>query len=159
MTMVIAGFPGVGKTTATNLLKEKGIAVLDSDSSKFDKQYFPTNYIKHIQSVLDEGKTDIIFVSTHAEVLSAMQEANIEFAIVYPDVNLKEIYLERYRKRNTPQALIDKIDENWFDWIISLKEKQKQYSWKSVVFMHQNHNMMHAIRLLCTEMWEKLFLV
>lgn len=112
MTMVIAGFPGVGKTTATKLLKEKGIIVLDSDSSKFDKQHFPANYIEHIKTALAEDKTDIIFVSTHAEVLSALQEANIEFAIVYPDLGLKQAYLEKYINRKSPQALIDKIDEN-----------------------------------------------
>jgi len=88
-------------------------------------------------------------------VLSALQEANIEFAIVYPDLGLKQAYLEKYINRKSPQALIDKIDENWVEWIVALKEKQKQYSWKSVVLSHQNHNMMHAIKLLCKKVWKK----
>jgi len=66
MTMVIAGFPGVGKTTATKLLKEKGIIVLDSDSSKFDKQHFPANYIEHIKTALAEIK-QILFLYPHMQ--------------------------------------------------------------------------------------------
>ena len=52
-TKVYSAFPGVGKTTYFNKTEKN---VLDSDSSKFDKRDFPSNYIEHIKkNVLNES--------------------------------------------------------------------------------------------------------
>ena len=46
-TKLVLGFPGVGKTMY--YMKKKGkVDVLDSDSSTFPKECFPSNYIEHI---------------------------------------------------------------------------------------------------------------
>lgn len=48
-TIVIAGFPGVGKSYAMRIDDGyNGIYVRDSDSSKFPKDGFPQNYVEHI---------------------------------------------------------------------------------------------------------------
>ena len=47
-TIVISAFPACGKTYAFNNFQDS-YSILDSDSSKFDKTYFPDNYIKHIK--------------------------------------------------------------------------------------------------------------
>jgi len=89
--IVIAGFPGVGKTTFYN---NTTLDVLDSDSSKFDKDDFPQNYIEHIKKNLD--KVDIILVSTHKEVREALKKEKISFIIIVPDKNLNEQTREDY---------------------------------------------------------------
>lgn len=116
-TIIVCGFPGVGKTTAFNQLKARGVRVLDSDSSTFNKEHFPQNYLEHISQVVSEGKVDCLFVSTHALVINGLKDLGFNFNIVYPDKNLKEDYLERYRRRNSPDNLIKIISDNWSQWI------------------------------------------
>jgi hypothetical protein len=74
-TKVISAFPGCGKTHLFKTHKNK--IILDSDSSTFDKKYFPQNYIKHIKENI--GKVDIILVSSHSDVRSALVNENIDF--------------------------------------------------------------------------------
>lgn len=63
---VIAGFPGVGKSTVTANMK---ITSCDSDSSKFDKAHFPENYISYIREIKEKHESDgtnrdvVIFLS------------------------------------------------------------------------------------------------
>ena len=59
-TKVISAFPGTGKTHLYNNFQGK---ILDSDSSQFDKKYFPQNYMFHIKGNMDDA--EIILVSTH----------------------------------------------------------------------------------------------
>lgn len=97
---IIAGFPGVGKSY---LFNETDIKVTDSDSSKFDKKDFPNNYISHIQNKLDEGYT--VLSSTHDDVRKAFVENNMPFYLVYPDIRLKDEYIERYKKRGESRRI------------------------------------------------------
>ena len=60
-TMLYAGFPAVGKSYFYN---NSDLTVLDSDSSKFDKAFFPQNYIEHIKANL--GKVDVILCNGQA---------------------------------------------------------------------------------------------
>lgn len=118
-TLLISGFPGVGKTSLYQ--KSSGdFIILDSDSSTFDKAEFPNNYIRHIKENI--GKVDIILVSSHKDVRLALESNNIEFFLVYPNIGLKDEYLERYKKRGSTQAFIDLISKNWELWINEIIE-------------------------------------
>ena len=68
--ILVSAFPGMGKSYAFNELKDK-IKVLDSDSSKFDKSDFPSNYIEHIKNNIKDN--DIIFISSHKEMKNALK--------------------------------------------------------------------------------------
>lgn len=121
---VICGFPGVGKTYYHNLHPDR---VLDSDSSKFSwlspgvrNPEFPGNYIKHIQSHLNEDVD--ICVSSHAAVRDALRNAGIEFIIVMPPKEDKEKFLERYRSRHNDNAFITLLNEHWEEWLGQLEE-------------------------------------
>ena len=51
--MLVAGFPGTGKSSYCYRYADympQGFAT-DSDSSKFDKDNFPQNYIEHIREL------------------------------------------------------------------------------------------------------------
>ena len=61
---VISGFPGVGKTNAYEILKARGVKVLDSDSSTFDKTHFPENYLDHIETRYVRVLRNVVFATS-----------------------------------------------------------------------------------------------
>jgi adenylate kinase len=76
-TVVVSGFPGVGKSTL--FAQAKGRRILDSDSTDFSwadaakkvrHPNWPQNYIDHIRNNL--GRADIILVSSHDVVRDAL---------------------------------------------------------------------------------------
>lgn len=106
---VICGFPGVGKSS---LFRNRGDSkIVDSDSSTFDKAEFPANYIAHIREKLAEGYT--VLCSTHAEVRAALVQAGIPFALVYPKLDCRDEYMQRYTERGSPDAFIGMMFKNW----------------------------------------------
>lgn len=113
---VISAFPGTGKTYCFNNIKN--LTILDSDSSKFNKAFFPENYIQHIKENLQSA--DIIFVSSHKQVRDALCESGIEFTLVYPNISLKEDYIKRYEDRGSPKSFIDLLEKNWDTWITEI---------------------------------------
>ena len=122
-TIVVSGFPGVGKSYYVNRgegsdYMPQGFAI-DSDSSTFDKNDFPKNYIKHIKSNI--GKVKIIFVSSHKEVRDALVEAKIFFTLAYPYENLKDEYIERYKERGSDDGFINFISDNWGKFMLDLR--------------------------------------
>ena len=135
-TRVVSAFPGTGKTYYFNN-SESG-KVLDSDSSKFNKQYFPANYIEHIKTSLQNDSIHTIFVSSHKVVRDALVDNDIRFLLVYPGRELKEEYIERYKNRGNPPEFIILVEKNWDAWIDELdnqmgctkiKLKSKEYLW------------------------------
>ena len=125
MKKVVAGFPGVGKSV---LFKNSNLNVLDSDSSKFSwiepgvrHPDFPQNYINHIK--VNIGVADIILVSSHDVVRKALAESGIEYYLVYPDISLKEEYLDRYRQRGNDEKFIALLKSKWEEFILSIEEE------------------------------------
>lgn len=129
--IIVAGFPGVGKTHYYNqvISFNPSIKIHDSDSSKFSwilnsgkKQRnpdFPNNYINHIKSL--QG---LVLVSTHPEVRSSLEENNLHYYLVYPSRLLKEEYLQRYRTRGSPPSFISLMDEQWDSFIDSVQSTE-----------------------------------
>lgn len=119
-TLVIAGFPGTGKSYFFN--NNTDYNVLDSDSSNFSwlepgvrHPEFPNNYMQHIKENI--GKVDIIFVSTHDVVRKALRDNNIEHYIVCPDISCKEEYINRYKQRGNDSKFIELMENKWDDFI------------------------------------------
>lgn len=119
MAVLISAFPGTGKSYFYEKNKDKG--VLDSDSSKFDKSYFPENYIKHIKEKRETAK--VILISSHKLVRDALVSEGLTFNLVYPDRSLKEEYIKRYMERGSPQGFIDLVKSNWDSWIDELENQ------------------------------------
>ena len=136
---IISGFPGIGKTYAykwlTDYIKNKSLnwKVYDTDSSDYSHitdenglrvihPDFPNNYISAIKDKLRQSKEEgldkcIILTSTHEVVRQRLYEEGFEVTVLYPPVGAKEIYMQRYRDRCSPQPLIDKIGENYEQWV------------------------------------------
>jgi hypothetical protein len=116
-TRIISAFPGCGKSHYYR--ENKDLIVLDSDSSTFDKSDFPRNYIEHIKSNI--GKAHIIMVSSHKEVREALVDNNIKFELVYPNLSIKEEFIQRYKDRGSPEKFINLLESNWGNWIGELE--------------------------------------
>ena len=119
-TILISAFPGVGKSYLFKNLKD--YKILDSDSSTFDKDLFPGNYIDHVKQNI--GVVDIIMISTHDVVRQQLEENGLFFVLVYPDISLKDEYIGRYNERGNDDNFIKILGENWENWITDI-EKQK----------------------------------
>ena len=125
-TKVISAFAGCGKSSYH---KENPETTLDSDSIKFswlvdDKGNkvrdpdFPSNYIDNIKQNI--GKYDIIFVSQHENVRDMLSKNDIVYYLVYPEINMKDEYLKRYKERGNDTDFIKLLDTNWDKWITDL---------------------------------------
>jgi len=119
---VICGFPGIGKTHFFNRQQELGFTVMDSDSSKFPKDDFPANYIKHIEEA--RYQCDYLLVSSHDAVRQALVDAGIEFTLIYPEKNLKVEYMQRYAKRGSPKEFLTMMNKNWANFLTSCVDQQ-----------------------------------
>lgn len=112
MGIIIAGFPGIGKSI---LHKEHIKLYSDSDSSKFNKKDFPGNYIEHIKNLI--GKKQLILVSSHIEVRDALVKEGIKFIYVIPSLDRKEEFLNNYKERGNTQEFINNVETNWERWV------------------------------------------
>ena len=120
MSILILGFPGVGKTTYARS-KSKKYTVSDSDSSMFSWKEegvrhpeWPDNYIRHIKSLI--GKVDVIFISTHAEVREAVRadpELEQRAFTVLPDGDRKDAFMLNYKQRGSDENFLDLMDRKW----------------------------------------------
>jgi len=77
--------------------------------------------IDHIKENI--GVADVILVSSHAVVRKALEENDIKYELVYPNIKLKEGYLERYRQRGNEQTFIDMMNTNWGKFIKEIKKE------------------------------------
>lgn len=119
-TRLISAFPGCGKS---HLFRNPGgRVILDSDSSQFNKDYFPENYLQHIKNNM--GKADIICISSHDVVRDALVENELPFTLVYPDRSIKEEYIQRYIDRGNEDSFVKLLQENWDNWMDGM-ETQK----------------------------------
>ena len=127
-TMVIAAFPGTGKSFCVKNEGTKFNGILDSDSSNYSwikdakgnntserNPNFPQNYIEHIKENI--GKVDVIFVSSHKEVREALEREGIEYILVYPNVFQKDDYIKRYKNRGNSEKFIRTLETKWEEWI------------------------------------------
>ena len=119
--LIISGFPGIGKTCCTSALNTIGLRCLDSDSSRFSwvekdgvkerDPAFPANYLGHIRSEM--GRQDFILVSSHATVREALAGAKIPYTLVFPEMGLKDEYVQRYINRGSPDTFVNMLESKW----------------------------------------------
>ena len=123
MAKIIWGFPGVGKSFASD-----GKKVIDADCRLFmwkgvtkDELHgnkggyernpeYPENYVSYVNSV----EADFVLINCDTKLLSRFQDV----LLVYPDVSLKEEYLRRYQARGDNQSFLAYMEEE-FEWAIT----------------------------------------
>lgn len=126
---IVAGFPGVGKSTAA---KENPDLFLDLESSDYhwivnDKGQkvcnprWPNNYF---QAILDAAfkpfnPTNEIYIyvliSTHKEILDLLRKCHIYYMAVVPKTKI--IYIQRYIDRGSSDEFIESLNNNFEKYI------------------------------------------
>lgn len=160
-TMIIAAFPGCGKSYTVKHEAEKFNGVIDSDSSNFswikDKNGhntnernpdFPKNYIEHIKENI--GKVEVIFISSHKAVRKALEKENINYILVYPNIFQKKDYIKRYTERGNNPAFIKNVQEHWEEWIEDCDDETFPTKIKLPYFSlkYLNHEVIELIRIM-----------
>ena len=129
-TMIISAFPGCGKTYIYENQEKYNYKVLDSDSSKFEKNtHWETLYVDHICDNI--GKYDFIFIAQYPKVLELLHLRNVPFIIVAPDNSsllsnkerqlIKQQWFGRFLLRNNSHIKdltewIEQLKSNYDDW-------------------------------------------
>ena len=121
-TVLCAAFPGTGKSTMYRRYARSEKIILDSDSSKFNKDQFPENYLQHIKDNI--GKVDVICISSHKEVRDALVANNLPFTLIYPDKSTKDEYISRYTDRGNSSQFIELMEKNWGLWIDECEQQK-----------------------------------
>lgn len=111
--MIICGFPGVGKTTMAKFSNW-----VDLESTPFERNWLL--YAEVAKHMSDSGYT--VMVSTHAEMLEALEQIEARYTVVIPSITDKDTYLCRYVSRGNTRDFIQHLDENWQKWITAIIE-------------------------------------
>lgn len=162
--LVISAFPGCGKSYFTNVtvpeankISRKKFYVTDSDSSHYswivDENYekkrnpnFPNNYIEHIK---EERKTnDIVLVSTHKEVRNALEEAGIEYSLVYPDKSMKAEFIGRYFLRGSDISFLHLLADNWDTWIDEMESTESNIIRQKIILKDDKKYLSDVIKVI-----------
>jgi hypothetical protein len=68
---------------------------------------------QHIQ----DPKVDKILVSSHKDVRDVLLKKGIPFVLVYPNREIKDEYIQRYKDRGNNDAFVDLLEKNWDNWM------------------------------------------
>nr|WP_238333031.1 hypothetical protein [Brevibacillus laterosporus] len=77
--------------------------------------------MQHIEENI--GKVDYICVSSHEVVREALQEKGINYTLVYPEISLKDEYLQRYRNRGSANSFVEFISSKWGNFIHDIERE------------------------------------
>lgn len=113
--MIICGFPGTGKS-----MMAKFSQWVDLESTPFSYRGQWLLYAEVAKHMSDNGYT--VMVSTHAEMLEALEQIEARYTVVIPPIADKDTYLHRYVLRGNSHDFIQLLDENWQKWITAIVE-------------------------------------
>lgn len=131
---IIAGFPGVGKSTAAEKYPEYFLDmessdyhwITDENGNKTANPMWPVNYFKAIMEAANKPFTAngprylYVLTSTHKEVLDLFRKCHIYYMAVLP--KSKDIYIQRYIDRKSSSDFIKKLDANFESFIKDVEE-------------------------------------
>jgi hypothetical protein len=116
---IICGFAGIGKST----MAKKRANVVDLESTPFQRDW--QTYARVANHMKNNGYT--VLVSCHNELRTQLHNDGIEYDVVLPNLEQKEVFMNRYANRGNTGAFIKLLDENWADfckelpWEIALR--------------------------------------
>ena len=126
-TIIICGFPGVGKTLAARWAA--GV-VIDCDSSRFhytsegeERQGWVKQYVDEIERLAKKGEYAAVLTSTHAQVLNELDDRELEYIIVLPRLDCLDEYLGRYLKRGSDFDFVENLFWKWDVFLCQLEER------------------------------------
>lgn len=122
--MIIAGYPGIGKST----IASRDLRFIDLESSIFwledtvGHKYRPDNwdelYCKTAEWLSMQGY--IVFVSSHPNIIERLCLSRKKFVLIYPSISLRKEWLsrlyKRYNETNNDKDLraYEHVSENYY---------------------------------------------
>ena len=73
---------------------------------------------------------DKILVSSHKDVRDALLKKGIPYVLVYPNREIKDEYIQRYKDRGNNDAFVELLDKNWDIWMDEMEEQKGCYKVK-----------------------------
>lgn len=135
--MIVSAFAGVGKTT---LAKKYGKDVIDLESGNFkwlengnteatkgdnkrtQNPKYPINYLEAIKKANTEYK--VVLISQHSIIRKCLDAVKLDYVLVYPNIDMKDEFIQRYKNRGNNENFINLILNNWDSWIYDLDNVQ-----------------------------------
>lgn len=106
--MIVCGFPGTGKTTMAKFSRW-----VDLESTPFRKNW--RLYAEVAKHMSDQGYT--VMISTHADLLDELEQIEVPYTVVIPDITDIQTYMKRYEQRGNSTEFCKKVYDNWNAWI------------------------------------------
>lgn len=116
---IYAVFCGGGKTF---ICEKTDINAVEVEYWKYKDKKRQKNFIEEITKHF--GKVDYIFVSTEPEGLKLLHNEGFDITLIYPENELRNEYLDRYIKRDSPYEFIGAFMKYWDVWINELKNQR-----------------------------------
>lgn len=120
---ILACFPRTGKTT---FVEENKDVLLDAGFSNYTAGTTEEAYLLELQAYHNDGKP--IVIGNEPFVFEYLLTKGIPFGIVYPEVNCREDYRQRFINKLTATGDVDEemasqsipvheLDEGWEGWV------------------------------------------
>ena len=145
--MIIVGYQGIGKSSISN----SDTRCIDLESGNFfvggkrpdDWYKYYVNIAKHLSK---QGYT--VLVSSHKVVRDELKATNAEdVAVCFPDINIKEQWIERLRDRYKRTGL-DKdwrallnAEQNYMSSILELYDEATKNGWETIIVGTTNYDL------------------
>lgn len=135
--MIVSAFAGVGKTT---LARKYNKDVIDLESGNFkwlengntegtkgdntrtQNPNYPINYLEAIKKANNEYK--VVLISQHEVIRKCLDAVKLDYILVYPDISIKDEFINRYKQRGNNINFISLISKEWDNWINALDSIQ-----------------------------------
>lgn len=118
-TVLCAAWCGTGKTY---ICEKTDIKAIEIEYWKYKDNGLQKEYLNDIKSQI--GKVDYIFISTDPDGLKLLNKEGYDITLIYPENKLRNEYLDRYIKRDSPYDFIGTFMKHWNIWIDELKQQR-----------------------------------
>jgi len=116
-TVLISAWCGTGKTY---ICENTDINSIEIEYWKYKDKGLYKEYLEDIKKNI--GIVDFIFISTELDGLKLLNNG-FDITLVYPKNELRNEYLDRYIKRDSPHEFIGAFMKYWDVWINELKDQ------------------------------------
>jgi len=116
-TKIIAAFCGTGKTYLT---EKDNLNCVEIEYWRY-KEGRHKQYIEDVWKYFRNRK--YIFIATDPEGLKLLKKEGFKITLVYPSIELRNEYLDRYIERDDSSNFIGVFMKYWETWINELKEQ------------------------------------